>query len=118
MFLLFKFKDPSSLTAFKDDPVCKEFLENSEAMKTVDNTTAITSVDPAKFDVIFCVGGHGPMFDLPNDEAVNKAVATVYEKGGIAAAVCHGPAGKCKFYGTALLSLCVEKFSLSSKISE
>jgi len=25
---------------------------------------------------------------------VNKTVAAIYEKGGIAAAVCHGPAGK------------------------
>lgn len=63
-------------------------------MKAVDNTTPIHSVDPTKFDMVFCVGGHGPMFDLPDCEALNKAVRTIYEKGGIAAAVCHGPAGK------------------------
>lgn len=85
--------DPGSLKAFKEDAVCKEFLADSEAMKAVDNTASINSVDPAKFDVIFFVGGHGPMFDLPENDDVNKAVATVYEKGGIAAAVCHGPAG-------------------------
>ncbi|KAL9980238.1 hypothetical protein ACROYT_G008796 [Oculina patagonica] len=85
--------DPGSLEQFKDDPVCKEFLADSEAMKAVDNTTPIHSVDPTKFDMVFCVGGHGPMFDLPDCEALNKAVRTIYEKGGIAAAVCHGPAG-------------------------
>lgn len=94
-----KCKDPSSLKSFKDDPVCKEFLEDSEAMKAVDNTIAITSIDPAKFDVIFCVGGHGPMFDLPLDVDTNKAVAAVYENGGIAAAVCHGPAGRYQVEG-------------------
>ena len=93
-FCFLKMKDPGSLEAFKEDPVCKEFLADSEAMKAVDNTSPITSIDPAKFDVVFCVGGHGPMFDLPQNDAVNKAVATVYEKGGIAAAVCHGPAGR------------------------
>ena len=67
-------------------------------MKATENTTAIASVDPTKFDVIFCVGGHGPMFDLPNCDASNKAVAAVYEKGGIAAAVCHGPAGMWQNY--------------------
>lgn len=62
-------------------------------MKAVDNTATIDSVDPAKFDVIFCAGGHGPMFDLPQCKALEKAVAAIYEKGGIASAVCHGPAG-------------------------
>lgn len=85
--------DPSSLEAFKEDPVCKEFLADNEAMKSVDNTIALDTVDPAKFDVVFCVGGHGPMFDLPQNETLEKAVRTIYEKGGIASAVCHGPAG-------------------------
>ena len=65
-------------------------------MNAVNNTTPIHSVDPTKFDVVFCVGGHGPMFDLPDCEALNNAVRTIYEKGGIAAAVCHGPAGMRK----------------------
>ncbi|XP_068747913.1 uncharacterized protein [Montipora capricornis] len=85
--------DPSSLEAFKNDPVCKEFLENKDAMEGVENTIDINSVDPAKFDAVFVVGGHGPMFDLPDNDKVNEAVAAIYEKGGIAAAVCHGPAG-------------------------
>lgn len=62
-------------------------------MKATETTSTIASVDLAKFDVIFYVGGHGPMFDLADCEVSNKAVATVYENGGIVAAVCHGPAG-------------------------
>ncbi|KAM7430553.1 hypothetical protein ABFA07_018743 [Porites harrisoni] len=85
--------DPSSLEAFKNDTICQDFLADKEAMNLVDNTNAITSIKAADYDVVFCVGGHGPMFDLPNNDDVNKAIATIYEKGGIAAAVCHGPAG-------------------------
>ena len=67
-------------------------------MKSVDNTIALDTVDPAKFDVVFCVGGHGPMFDLPDNKTLEKVVRTIYEKGGIASAVCHGPAGKWPSY--------------------
>lgn len=84
--------DKSSVDAFAEDPICKEFLK-SDAMKATETTSTIASVDLAKFDVIFYVGGHGPMFDLADCEVSKKAVATVYENGGIVAAVCHGPAG-------------------------
>ena len=63
-------------------------------MKAVDNTIVLETVDPTKFDAVFCVGGHGPMFDLPDNKTLEKAVTTIYEKGGIVSAVCHGPAGK------------------------
>lgn len=71
-------------------------------MKSVDNTIALDTVDPSKFDAVFCVGGHGPMFDLPDNETLKKAVRTIYEKGGIASAVCHGPAGKWAFHAAML----------------
>lgn len=63
-------------------------------MQRVEETKPLKDMDPTKFDAIFVVGGHGPMFDMPDNDLVNKTVAAIYEKGGIASAVCHGPAGK------------------------
>lgn len=70
-----------------------EFSINSpdDALK---DTLPLDKVDIKTVDVFFCAGGHGPMFDFPDSDVVNKDVAAVYEKGGIVAAVCHGPAGK------------------------
>jgi len=85
--------DPSSRDAFGEDPVCKEFLEDKDVMQRVEETKSLKDMDPANFDAIFVVGGHGPMFDMADNDQVNKTVAAIYEKGGIAAAVCHGPAG-------------------------
>jgi len=42
---------------------------------------------------VFLPGGHGTMWDLRQTPAVAKAVAAVYEQGGVVGAVCHGPAG-------------------------
>jgi putative intracellular protease/amidase len=53
---------------------------------------ASAEVDPTRYDAIFFAGGHGTMWDLPDDTAFQRATASIYERGGVVAAVCHGPA--------------------------
>jgi putative intracellular protease/amidase len=49
-------------------------------------------VDSAAYDAIFFAGGHGAMWDLPDDAAFQRVAREIYERGGIVSAVCHGPA--------------------------
>ncbi|MDE2049326.1 MAG: type 1 glutamine amidotransferase domain-containing protein, partial [Betaproteobacteria bacterium] len=46
-----------------------------------------------QFDAVFYAGGHGAMWDLPDNAALAAITARIYERGGAVAAVCHGPAG-------------------------
>lgn len=85
--------DPSSYEAFKDDKVCKELLADKAFEKQLKETIAISDVDISKYSVIFFAGGHGPMWDLPNNEMLNKKTAQLYESNGIVSAVCHGTVG-------------------------
>lgn len=88
--------DPGSFEQFEKDQECQTFKDDfniTNKDSCLKNTVPLKQVDLSSIDVLFCAGGHGPMFDLPDNELVNKAVATVYEKQGIVAAVCHGPAG-------------------------
>ncbi|WP_026928479.1 type 1 glutamine amidotransferase domain-containing protein [Glycomyces tenuis] len=74
-----------------DDPVQKEFLETEgERLKS---TPSAGEVDSGEYDAVFYVGGHGTMWDLPDSEELARLAAEVYERGGVVAAVCHGPAG-------------------------
>jgi putative intracellular protease/amidase/quinol monooxygenase YgiN len=50
-------------------------------------------IDPTRYDAVFYVGGHGTMWDLPDAMGIAKIAASVYDDGGVVAAVCHGPAG-------------------------
>ncbi|MFD9456652.1 type 1 glutamine amidotransferase domain-containing protein [Streptomyces sp. NPDC059985] len=77
-------------TVDKDDPVQKEFLKVCAAQLV--DAPAIATVDTSVYDGIFFAGGHGPMFDLPGNAASQAAVREIYERGGVVAAVCHGPA--------------------------
>jgi putative intracellular protease/amidase len=50
-------------------------------------------VDPVDYEAVFYVGGHGTMWDFADNKALATISATIYERGGVVSAVCHGPAG-------------------------
>ena len=79
--------------AAQPDPVCQRFLETPAVMEKVRNTLRPGQVDAADYAGIFYVGGHGTMWDFPDDTALAGLGAAIYEAGGVVAAVCHGPAG-------------------------
>jgi putative intracellular protease/amidase len=59
----------------------------------LENTTPIADLDPRALDVVFVVGGHGPMQDLAVDPDISGLFnAILGDPSKILAAVCHGPA--------------------------
>ena len=73
-------------------PYNARLLADADAMRRLQATRAIGELDAADYDAVYVVGGKGAMFDLPGDAALQALLASVYERGGIVAAVCHGPA--------------------------
>lgn len=71
-----------------DDPIQQEFL----AAVDLANTRKLSEVSAADYDAVVFVGGHGTMWDFPNNDTVSALGRDVYESGGVVAAVCHGPA--------------------------
>jgi len=59
----------------------------------LEHTPTAAELNAADYDAIFYAGGHGAMWDFPGDKALASLAAGIYEKGGVVAAVCHGPAG-------------------------
>jgi putative intracellular protease/amidase len=75
-----------------NDPLNKAFVEDEAKMAQVNNTFAPSQVNPADYDAIFFAGGHGTMWDFPDNQQLAAISTTIYEQGGTVAAVCHGPA--------------------------
>lgn len=44
------------------------------------------------YAIIYFAGGHACLWDLPTAVKVQSLAAAIYERGGVVAAVCHGPA--------------------------
>lgn len=71
----------------------KEFWENEYYHQKITHTMKPSEVKPEEYAGIFYAGGHGAMWDLPDNAEIAKIAAKIYENNGIVAAVCHGPAG-------------------------
>ncbi|MFI6319238.1 dienelactone hydrolase family protein [Nonomuraea sp. NPDC050556] len=54
-------------------------------------TPSVADVDASAYDAIFFAGGHGTMWDFPDNPHLARLTREVYEGGGVVAAVCHGP---------------------------
>lgn len=75
------------------DPINKEFWENTAYNNKISNSLKPSDVNPKNYVAIYYAGGHGAMWDLPNDKTIAKIAADIYEQNGVVGAVCHGPAG-------------------------
>lgn len=76
-----------------DDPINRKFWDNPEWQDKMSSTMTPDDVNPEEYIAIFYAGGHGAMFDFPDNKKLAEIAASIYDKGGIVAAVCHGPAG-------------------------
>ncbi|WP_333852172.1 type 1 glutamine amidotransferase domain-containing protein [Epilithonimonas sp.] len=74
-----------------EDAVNKEFWENKEYRAKIENTMKPSEVDPSKYAAIFYAGGHGTMWDFPDNTELQDIARKIYENNGIVSAVCHGP---------------------------
>ena len=83
--------DPSSVEP--GDQVSEVFLETREWTDALAASLQPDDINPSRYSAIFFVGGHGTMWDFPDNHLLAEITATIYESGGIVGAVCHGPAG-------------------------
>lgn len=64
---------------------------NSDYNQALKKTKKASDLDPNDYDIFFASAGHGTLFDYPKSKSLQLIASTVYDKGGIVAAVCHGP---------------------------
>jgi putative intracellular protease/amidase len=65
----------------------------AQAAFVLQKTAALAQVSAENFDAVFLPGGHGTMFDLPNDQNLQRLLNQFAKADKLIAAVCHGPAG-------------------------
>jgi putative intracellular protease/amidase len=77
----------------RKDPVNAAFLDDAAVVEHLHASVKADAVRAEDYAAIFYAGGHGTMWDFPGDEKLAAKAASIYDRGGIVGAVCHGPAG-------------------------
>ncbi|MDR7370271.1 antibiotic biosynthesis monooxygenase [Flavobacterium aquidurense] len=75
------------------DPTNKKFWDNTKYRQKIESTMKPGDVKTENYAAIHYAGGHGAMWDFPNNKELALIASKIYENNGIVSAVCHGPAG-------------------------
>jgi putative intracellular protease/amidase len=86
--------DPRSLKpAGENDASVERALNDATFQRLIADTPKFDTLVASGYDAILLPGGHGTMFDYPQNAALARLVADFDAAGKVVAAVCHGPAG-------------------------
>ena len=84
--------DPISLQ-MSVQPVDWKYYADTIFREKMANTLKPEEINPKEYDVIYYAGGHGVVWDFPDNNALQEIARSIYEDGGIVSSVCHGAVG-------------------------
>jgi putative intracellular protease/amidase len=83
--------DPHSLSIA--EPIDWEWYHRKSFMNRLGTTLKPSEVKAGDYAAIYFVGGHGVLWDFPNNPELQALSRKIYEQGGIVSSVCHGAVG-------------------------
>lgn len=83
--------DPKSEEPDAQTEATARFRQDEEAKAALADTVLLSSVSHEEFDAVFYPGGHGPLWDLTEDQDSLTMIQSMYAAGKPVAAVCHAP---------------------------
>jgi putative intracellular protease/amidase len=84
--------DPKSDDAASQTESTRRFKADPAAQALLASTHKLCAMNADEFDAVFYPGGHGPLWDLAEDDASIALIEAMLAAGKPVAAVCHAPA--------------------------
>ena len=84
--------DPTSDKPENQTPATIKFKADEELKKILTETKQLSEISHEDFDAVFYPGGHGPLWDLTNDNDSIKLIEAFWKNKKPVVAVCHAPA--------------------------
>jgi putative intracellular protease/amidase len=83
--------DPKSDEPGAQTEATERFKQDPAAQQALAHTVTLDTIKATDFDAIFYPGGHGPLWDLAEDQQSIALIETAYATGKPVAVVCHAP---------------------------
>lgn len=83
--------DPHSLAMAES--IDWEWYQKKEFMNRLGTTLTPKEINPDDYIAIYYAGGHGVMWDFPDNQELQVISRKIYENGGFVSSVCHGAVG-------------------------
>ena len=84
--------DPKSTEPANQTEATHRFDKDEDLKQLLAHTKKLSDISGDDFDAVFYPGGHGPLWDLTNDNDSIHLIETFLENNKPVAAVCHAPA--------------------------
>jgi putative intracellular protease/amidase len=88
--------DPKSDAPENQTQATKRFHADEALKGKLAQSVKLTEINEADFDAVFYPGGHGPLWDLANDETSISLIESFYQNNKPVALVCHAPGALIK----------------------
>ncbi|HAL83217.1 MAG TPA: type 1 glutamine amidotransferase domain-containing protein [Mucilaginibacter sp.] len=88
--------DPKSEAPDSQTPATKRFNIDQDLKDKLAHTVKLSGITQADYDAVFYPGGHGPLWDLANDEKSISLIEDFYKNNKPVAFVCHAPGALIK----------------------
>ncbi|WP_410220720.1 type 1 glutamine amidotransferase domain-containing protein [Pedobacter sp.] len=85
--------DPESLKPLVLDHISKGYWNNTNFRDLLQHAKSLQELADQEFDGVYLAGGHGTMYDFPDNVLLQHIIKNHYEKNKIVAAICHGVGG-------------------------
>lgn len=85
--------DPESLKPLMIDKISKSYWNEPGFRELLKNSKRLVHVTDQEFEMVYLTGGHGTMYDFPNDRTMQAIIRKQYESGKMVVAICHGVGG-------------------------
>ncbi|WP_418536285.1 type 1 glutamine amidotransferase domain-containing protein [Odoribacter laneus] len=85
--------DPVSLKPIYLDKLSRNYWNDPKFRDMLCHTKSLKEVSGQLFDFVYLAGGHGSMFDFPDNLALQTLIKNHYEDNKKVGAICHGVCG-------------------------
>jgi putative intracellular protease/amidase len=88
--------DPKSEAPDAQTPATERFYKDQDLKEKLSLTVILSDLKAEDFDAVFYPGGHGPLWDLANDNHSIQLIENFIKQEKPVALVCHAPAALVK----------------------